>query len=345
MDDKKIRNMEEFAQATGISRPTVAKYFNDPASVRQTTRDRIEAALLEHDYRPSIFAVNLNKKNPKNIGVVVPHISDPFYAEIVRQIEISALQEGYWAIVLSSHGDRQLETNAIQTLLSLKLSGAVIAPLGYESDLRLIQNLRTSMPLVFMDSRIEDETPFVGTDNLQSMSLMVDYLCRSGEPPCYLSMPLVNRNAVERKEAYRSSMVRLGKEPIIIDMPIKTWDFEAVGFEETMRILAHRGFPTRTVLCANDRLAFGVMAAMYQSGLRVGREAGCDMRVAGHDDHPLSRYACPALTTVAQDYNQIAKASLATLLHMIDRTSPRQNKTLDQTTTLLEAKLIMRESA
>jgi len=345
MDDKKIRNMEEFAQAMGISRPTVSKYFNDPSSVRQSTRDRIEAALLEYDYRPSIFAVNLNKKNPKNIGVIVPHISDPFYAEIVRQIETLALQEGYWAIVLSSHGDRQLETNAVQTLLSLKLSGAVVAPLGYGSDLRLIQSLRTSMPLVFMDSRIEDETPFVGTDNGQSMSLMVEYLCRSGEPPCYLDMPLVNRNAVERKEAYIASMERLGKEPIIVEISSKTWDFEAVGYDETVKVLGNGGFPTKTVLCANDRIAFGVMAATYQRGMRVGREPGCDLRVAGHDDHPLSRYACPALTTVAQDYTQIARSSLETLLHMIDRSPKKDGTSYEQKTTLLEAKLIMRDSA
>ena len=58
-----------------------------------------------------------------------------------------------------------------------------------------------------------------------------------------------------------------------------------------------------TVLCANDRLAIGVLAAAYANGIRVGIEPGCDLRVAGHDDHPLSRLTCPAaLTTVAQDY-------------------------------------------
>src|ERR1700688_3831330 len=115
MSERKIRNMEDFARASGISRPTVSKYFNDPSSVRQTTRGRIERALQEFDYRPNLFAVNLNRRRPKNIGVIVPHISDPFYAGLVQQIETRALQEGYWAIVLSSQGDRQLEEKAVQT--------------------------------------------------------------------------------------------------------------------------------------------------------------------------------------------------------------------------------------
>ncbi|KJC50484.1 LacI family transcriptional regulator [Bradyrhizobium sp. LTSP885] len=345
MSERKIRNMEDFARASGISRPTVSKYFNDPSSVRQTTRGQIERALREFDYRPNLFAVNLNRRRPKNIGVIVPHISDPFYAGLVQQIETRALQEGYWAIVLSSQGDRQLEEKAVQTLLALKLSGAVMAPLGFESDPGLIDSLRDRMPLVFMDSRVGHETPFVGTDNLQSVSLMVAYLCRTGESPCYLDMPPVNRNAIERKDAYIASMQRLGKAPIVLEISARSWEFEAIGFEETNKILDGAGFPTRTVLCANDRIAFGAMAAAYQRGMRIGRENDCDLRIAGHDDHPLSRYACPALTTVSQDYAQIARTSLDILLQEIQEEDETAAKTERAEATLLEAKLIMRESA
>lgn len=343
MGEKKIRNMEDFALASGISRPTVSRYFNDPVSVRKTTREKIERALEKFDYRPNLFAVNLNRRQPKNIGVIVPHISDPFYAGLVQQIENRALEEGYWAIVLSSQGDRQLEENAVQTLLSLKLSGAIVAPLGFESDHELIDSLRDRMPLVFMDSRVEDEAPFVGTDNAQSVALIVAYLCRTGESPCYLDMPAVNRNAIERKDAYIATMNQLGNEPIVLDVAARSWDFEAIGFEETRKILDAGGFPSRTVLCANDRIALGAMAAAYQRGLRIGRGPGCDLRIAGHDDHPLSRYACPALTTVAQDSGQIARESLDTLFELM-RSETKSSRRLTDLT-LFEAKLIMRDSA
>ncbi|MGQ9366807.1 LacI family DNA-binding transcriptional regulator [Azospirillum sp. ST 5-10] len=345
MTEKLVRNMEDFARASGLSRPTISKYFNDPNSVRRSTREKIERALLEFDYRPNIHAVNLNRKNPRNIGVIVPYILDPFFAEIVRQIEILSLREGYWAIVVSSHGDRGLEAKAIQTFLSLKLSGAVIAPLGEDSDLDLINGLRRSMPLVFLDSRIADDLPFVGTDNVQSVSLMVEYLCRTGERPCFLEMPPLNRNALERSAAYVRAMERLGHEPHVVATRSASWEFERVGFEETNRILDDGGFPTRTVLCANDRLAFGVMAAAYQRGLRIGRGVEADLRVAAHDDHPLSRYTCPALTTVAQDYAQLARTSLNLLLGMIDGSVPLDATPDRSPLTLLEARLIMRDSA
>jgi DNA-binding LacI/PurR family transcriptional regulator len=68
MSDAKVRNMEEFASLSGISRPTVSKYFQDPDSVRPSTRARIEKALERYDYRPNIFAMNQNRKLTKNVG-------------------------------------------------------------------------------------------------------------------------------------------------------------------------------------------------------------------------------------------------------------------------------------
>jgi DNA-binding LacI/PurR family transcriptional regulator len=67
MAGTKIQNMEEFANLSGISRPTVSKYFNDPDSVRASTRVRIEAALERHEYRPNIYAMNQNRNNIEKI--------------------------------------------------------------------------------------------------------------------------------------------------------------------------------------------------------------------------------------------------------------------------------------
>lgn len=343
MTEQKIRTMEEFATASGLSRPTVSKYFDNPESVKPSTRARIEKALKDHNYQPNIFAVSLNRKKPKNIGVIVPHISDPFYAEIIRQIEMRCLAEGYWTIVLSSHGERKLEARAMRTLMSLKIAGVLMAPLGFDTDAKLLSSLSDSIPAVFLDSRISDDQPFVGTDNRQSIGNITEYLYRTGEHPCFLEMPVVNQNAVERRSAYIETMERLGVEPIVLPIAARNWNFEELGYQEAGRIFDRGGFPTRTVLCANDRLAFGVISAAFERKLRVGREEGCDLRVAGHDDHPLSRFTCPALTTVAQDYRQIAQLGLDMLF---SRINGRENTLSGQSEIRhLDSQLFMRSSA
>ena len=76
--DRPIKTMEDFSEFVGLSRPTVSKYFNDPASVRTKTRNLIEAALKESGFRPNIFAVNLNRRRSNIIGIIIPNSTDPF---------------------------------------------------------------------------------------------------------------------------------------------------------------------------------------------------------------------------------------------------------------------------
>jgi LacI family repressor for deo operon, udp, cdd, tsx, nupC, and nupG len=335
----KIKTMEEFSAVTGLSRPTVSKYFNDPASVRPATRERIEKAIEQLDYQPNLFAVNFNRRRPKAIGMIVPSLIDPFYAALVEQVELNALQGGYWTIVLNSHGKRSMEERAVRTLMNLRVAGAIVAPLGETSELRPLRELAGSFPLTLIDSHVDITAPFVGTDNFQSISLIVDYLMRTGEAPCYFDMPGVNRNASDRRQAYIEAMERRGAKPVVIPAPSHTWNFEAVGFEQASRLLANKALRTNTILCATDRTAFGVMAAASQIGLPVSRE-GNGIRVAGHDDHPLSQFTSPSLTTVAQDGEKMANLALDVLMKRISGEVDDSEKIH-----LLEAQLRMRNSA
>ena len=341
---KSIRTMEDFSEFVGLSRPTVSKYFNDPSSVRKKTRDAIEEALKKSGFRPNIFAVNLNRRRSNIIGIVIPNSTDPFYMALTRRIELIANEAGFLAFVLSSDGRAEMEDKAIKTFRSLNVAGAVIAPLGMHSRRTTLDELGDTIPLVYVDSPLDETSAFVGTDNRQSFGLIIDYLCRSGEPPCYFGMPQVNTNAATRRAAYGEAMARLDVEPRIVPVSeAATWEFERFAFEEASRLFETPDrLPTRTILCANDRLAFGVIAAAWQRGLKVGHGADCDLRVAGHDDHPLSEFACPPITTVAQNYNEIGRLAIELLLRKLSETgAPSAGR--DQI--LLKSELMLRRSA
>lgn len=340
MEEQKIRTMEEFSTVSGISRPTISKYFNDPSSVRGSTRERIETAIARYGYRPNLFAINQNRKFTKNIGIIVPHIVDPFYAEIVRHIEMRCVEAGYWAIVLGSHGDPERELNALEMLYSLRIAGAIIAPLGDSSVSDRIRQLAADIPTVIFDNHMNGEEIFVGTDNFQSIGLMVDYLCRSGEPPCFLDMPAVNTNAGERREAYIRAMEVQGHDPHVIPIGSTGWEFEELGYRAGLDMFPSRQLPWNTILCANDRLAIGLIAAAFERGLRVGRGSATALRIAGHDDHPMARFTAPALTTVAQDYVSIAENSVSTLFNIIE-----DGRRPVEPVRRLEGRLILRASA
>ncbi len=346
MTRKSIRTMEDFAAAVGLSRPTVSKYFHDPQSVRATTRGKIETAIKQTGFRPNIFAVNLNRRRTKIIGLIIPDPTDPFYMTLAQRVEMGATEAGYLALVLSSNGKPEEEARAIETIKALNVAGAIIAPLGEKSRRAKLKALGREMPLVYIDAPLDDEGPFVGTNNFQSIPLITEYLCRSGELPTYFDTPVTNSNATDRRKAYIATMERLNHEPRFANVPpANEWDFEKVSFDEASRILANGGFPTKTILCANDRVAFGVLAAMYRAGLKVGFGEGCHYRVAGHDNQRLSAYTCPPLTTVSQDSDKMGHVALDLLFARIEADQVEGGGSTRNERILLSGELVLRQSA
>ncbi len=343
MSSQPIRNMEEFAAIVGISRPTLSKYFNDPASVRQSTREKIEQAIERYDYRPNIYAMNQNRKLTKNIGIVVPYLSDPFFGEIVRVIERQCISAGFWPTLFSSHGEPALENDILDALRSLKPAGVLMAPLGRASDKSAIEAFCKHVPTVLFDSNIEGMgEAFVGSDNHSFVFQTVQYLSRTGEPPSFFEMRNpANPNANKRRNAYLQTMDELGLTPHVIQIEGEGWEFEEIGRNGGLKAIAEGLLPTNTVLCSNDRLAIGFLSACFDSGKRVGRHKDCDLRVASHDDHPFSKFTCPSLTTAAHDYAAVSDCSVETLFKVIES----GGRLGERTETLFESRLIMRESA
>lgn len=341
MSGPKIRNMEEFAAVSGLSRPTVSKYFQDPLSVRPSTRARIEEALERYEYRPNMFAMNQNRKLTKNVGIVVPYLADPFFAELARNIEQRCIDVGYRPTLYSAHGQQDLENDILDSLRSLKPAGVLLAPLGRGSDRSVVEKFCADIPTVLFDSFMPDlGLAFVGSDNPQFARLIVEYLCRSGEPPCFFEMRHpANPNANRRRQGYIEAMEQHGFEPKIVRVEGEGWDFEEIGRRGGGEALDAGAFGTNTVLCSNDRLAIGFLTACYTRGLKVGRGADCAIRVAGQDDHPFSRFTCPPLTTVAQDYEAVSRTSVDILIQAIEGgEEPHENM-------FFQGKLVMRESA
>ncbi len=323
MAKRKINTMAELSDAIGVSRPTLSRYFQDPSLVRGSTLEKIRRGLEQVDYVPNFFAMRMNRKSTGLIGVIVPYLNDLFFTSLLDAIDLAAMRNGFTIITLSSHGDPGVEVAAIEKLLSMNADAAIVAPLGLGSDRAALGRLARRLPLVCVDSRVPGAAPeidFVGTDNRQSIGYMAEYLCRSGPPPVFLGMPPLNSNALEREAVYRETLERLGHAPVLVGgvEPAASWDFEAWAFEVMDAHFSRGRFVEAAILAANDRIAIGALRAANRHGL-LPREGGTGgrVRIAGHDDHPLSRFMTPALTTMAQDVGAIGRESVALVLRRL----------------------------
>lgn len=319
MEKPKINTMEELSAAIGVSRPTLSRYFQSPDSVRGSTSEKIRLGLERVEYVPNFFATRMNRKSTGLIGVIIPHFNDLFYSSLLEVIELAAIEAGFTIITQSSHGDAGIEARAMEKLLSMNADGVLVAPLGEHSNVDALARLGANLPLVLVDSRLPNFLPdldFVGTSNQQSTAIIMDYLCRTGSPPVFLGMPRLNSNGLERETVYISQMERLGHDPVILDGNAgdENWHFEANAFRLMDDHFSRGRFSDATILCANDRLAIGTLRAANRHGLFPrGRDVPAPIRIAGHDDHPLSRFMTPSLTTVAQDIEAIGRNAIEVL--------------------------------
>ncbi|MCK0168222.1 LacI family transcriptional regulator [Jannaschia sp. S6380] len=341
----RIRTMEELSVAIGVSRPTLSRYFQDPGAVSRSSAEKIRGGLDRVEYVPNFFATRMNRKSTGIIGVLIPYLNDLFFTKLLEAVERAAMEAGYTVITQCSHSDARIEARAAETFMSMSVDGALVAPLGNHSDLKVHERLNSRLPFVLVDSRPDSlsNVDFVGTDHAQSTGLITDYLCQRGDPPIFLAMPRVNFNALERENAYVARMEAAGHPPVVIgtDAVDETWHFEAHG-EAVLDACFSRGAHTRaSILCANDRLAIGALRAAARHGLEAGATRHGGLRIAGHDDYPLCPFLTPSLTTVAQDVDAIGRAAVSRLVHKIRaEDAPSQ-----QTVQLFPGAMKVRESA
>lgn len=342
----KIATMAELSKAIGVSRPTLSRYFQDPNAVRATTASKIKERLAEVDYVYNFMATRQNRKASGLIGVIVPLYSDLFFASLLEAIKGAVQGTGYTVITQSSDGHTGGEIEAIGRLRSLGADGAIVAPLGHDASSEAFDLASRDFPIVFVDSHpatAVQGADFVGTNNERSIATIVDYLCRTGDAPIYLDMPAVNSNAVERRNAYAAKMKALGLQPryVAVDPAETSWQFEAYGLAVMDAHFGRQHYVDDTILCANDRIAIGAISAANKHALfnpgvpRQGR-----LRIAGHDDHPLSRFMFPAITTAGQDIAGIGQEAVRLLLDRI-----RGERTGASVEVRKEALLVVRSSA
>lgn len=343
----RIDTMEQLSAAIGVSRPTLSRYFQDPERVSRTSRERIETGLERVEYVPNFFATRMNRKSTGMIGVIIPYLNDLFFTRLLEAIERAAMEAGYTVITQCSHSDPAIEARAAETFMSMNVDGALVAPLGSHSDLKVHERLRARLPFVMFDSRpdVMSEVDFVGTDHMQSTGLVTEYLARVGGPPVFLAMPRANFNfnAHERERAYIAKMESLDLEPRIIGTELinEDWHFEAHGLAVLERQFSSGKMTDVSFLCANDRVAIGALRAAAAYGLEPGATRYGGLRIAGHDDYPLCPYMSPTLTTVAQNVDAIGKAAVTRLIAGIRA----EKSAAEQAVTLFPGEMKVRGSA
>jgi LacI family transcriptional regulator len=272
--------MKDIARDLGVSVVTISKVLRNHPDVGEETRERVLARVRELDYRPNLAARGLVTGRTYLIGLVVPTLLHPFFAEIAKSLSDALKEKGYSLIVSSSDEDPDLEAQEIDQLLARRLDTLIIA--SCRSTVELFFRIeKQKMPYVLVDRSLPGLVAnFVGVDDEAAGMLATRHLIDVGcERIAHIRGPETSPGR-SRLEGYKRALLEGGLK--IIDEYIiaeSKGDVETrqCGGEAMGQLLSLNPKPDG-VFCFNDPLAIGAMHRVLDEGLRIPEDVaiiGC----------------------------------------------------------------------
>ena len=288
-----MANIQDVASRAKVSIATVSRVLNESShKVRPPTRQRVLAAVRHLDYRPNALARGLLMKKTMTIGIIIPDISNPYYAEIVRGIQDVADETGY--NVLLQNTDRK-EARIIKSihLFREKIVDGVIFSGGIIHGYATLSALKELRERVVVIGRHEVNFPAALVDNIGGAAVAIQHLIDLGHQKiAFIGGPKKSTTMIDRLKGYESALAQNGY-PLQKDL-LKWGDLTPQsGYAAATEFLSHKDRPS-AIFCGNDMMAFGSLHAARKLGLTVP----ADVAVVGFDDVPLCAYIYPNLTTV-----------------------------------------------
>jgi LacI family transcriptional regulator len=328
--------MKHIAQALGVSIVTVSKVMRDHSDIGAETRSRVLAKAKELNYRPNLTARSLVTGQSSQVGIIVPTLLHPFFAEVLQALASTMKQGGYAVIISSSMEDAALEEAAIEQLLAHRLDGLIVASCA-SSPAKFQQLKEQGIPFVLIDRFFPGfKANFVGVDDLAVGRIATEHLISMGCKRIAHIRGLEFTTGVRRFEGYRLALQQAGLKfnPALVSpyMTADGRDWER-SFDAMRVLLA--GKPPDGVFCYNDPIAIAAMEVVHQAGLRIPQDIafiGCDNL---HYDNSLRS----PLSSVDHHSAQIGVRAATTLLRLL------KDKAANPRQVVLRPSLVVRESS
>lgn len=294
------------AERAGVAIGTVSRVLNDHPSVTAEVRARVKAVIEDLGYRPDPFARSLRSKISRLIGIVIPDLTNPFFAELVQSVERAATEVDHNVILMTSFGDAAQEADCIAQLASRRVDGIILVP----SNGGHSPPASKALPLVAVD-RLLAEYPGVAADHRSGARMAVEHLVALGHRRiACIAGPDESSPASQRLRGYLDMMATLPDRraaPLVVHAG---FDYES-GHAAGLRLLAKPPDERPTAIFASsDQLAIGCLRAANDLAVKVP----ADLSIVGFDGIPLSNLITPRLTTIIQPMAEIAGAAIAALL-------------------------------
>lgn len=329
--------LDDIAKMAGVSVSTVSRVFNnkiDQYRIGSKTAKSILKVARELNYRPNQLARGLRLKKTHTLGLVVPDISNPFFAYVIRSIQKVSHSLGYSLIVCDTDENLDLEIEHIDLLTSKRMDGLIVMPVGQEYA-HIERLIRENIPLVLLDRCFSDlHANSVVIDNHKGACEAVEHLISYGHRRIAIiqGLPHTYTNT-GRVQGYKEALTKHGipvDEGLIVGSDFRKEN----GYIET-KFLLHLENPPTAVFATSDLITLGALQAIAEEGLKIPT----DISLVAFDDIDFAMSLLCPITAVAQPKETMGELAVKLLIEHIKNRKKWKPKRI-----MLKSKLIVRES-
>jgi LacI family transcriptional regulator len=302
-----VPTMKDVAERAGVAPATVSNVLSGRRQVRQELRDRVTAAIAATGYRPNQLASSLRRMRTDTVGIVVPDLTNPFFAALVHRLEDLAAEDGYQILLVGSNEDEAREDDRLTTLLSRQIDGLIIAPARDETAALSAHRGRLP-PTVLMDRGFgHADFDTVTADNTDAAARGCAHLIALGHRDIafVVTSPALD-NMRERIDGYRSALAAGG---LADHARILAGGFDIEGCRGVIEQELLRAEPPSAIFAANYVATLGAVKAIRALDLDFPGAVS----LLGFDDTDWMTVLRPYLSVIAQPVAPMADAVWALL--------------------------------
>lgn len=329
-----MTSMEDIARKANVSRATVSRVLSGHPSVKATTRSKVMYWVKELNYQPNFVARSLAGNKTKIIGVIVPEISNPFYAELIEAIENQANYEGYSILLSTTKKNIMNEKNILNEMKSRKVDGIITIPVSINESPKYYKNI--GCPVVTVTKKV-DGISFIGVSHYNAGRRIAKHLIDLG----YQKVGYVGATATTTSaEKFRGFQSYLNEHHLEIEDVIEVEQPDVlkhnIVFERVKNYIECNGLNVEAFFANDDLTANEIIKALEKLHYDVPSDVG----VIGFDNTLIAKRMNPSISTLAQPLEEIGRLAVDVLIENINN-NPEINLNRN---IILDTRVIARES-
>lgn len=311
--------MKEIAKMANVSATTVSKVLNHrDMGISEATKEKIFSIAAEYNYAPNLMAKGLRGNRTNTLGIILPDITNPFFAMIARGIEDAAQAKGFGVVFCDTDDKPDREQSSMAYLTSRMIDGIVLAHTQNSTNTECFP---TDTPMVIIDRLSDSENTGashigkVYTDTLHAIYVMTTLLIDAG---CK-NLAFISIKPCSSLDRYYGFEKALKAHDLPVQEELIFWgDFKPSTGSRGVEYLVENELHFDGIICGNDLIAIGVCEALRKYGIDIPGQ----VKVTGLDDIMIARHITPPLTTIRQHAYEMGRSAADMLIEHIINQAP-----------------------